>query len=78
MRLIDADWLREEFKNGYYMAGKFRMPFPMWIDTIPTVEIPPHIETNLYDKIETHENCTVEILHNTSTGEYSVGWWDNE
>lgn len=33
------------------------------------------MELNLYDKCEIIENCTVEILTNTLTGETSVGWW---
>ena len=35
-------------------------------------------ETNLYDEEETHENCTVQILRNSITGETSVGWWENK
>lgn len=35
-------------------------------------------ETNLYDSEEVHENCTVQILKNSVTGETSVGWWENE
>ena len=31
----------------------------------------------LYDEIERHENCTVEILRDSKTGEESVGWWEN-
>ena len=31
-----------------------------------------------YDKCETIENCTVQILTNTKTGETSVGWWRND
>ena len=34
--------------------------------------------TNIYDEIEIHENCTVQILRNSVTGETSIGWWDNE
>ena len=37
----------------------------------------PKVECNLYDKEETHENCTVQVLTNTTTGEVSVGWWKN-
>ena len=37
----------------------------------------PHIEINLYDIEETYENCTVQILRNSITGETSVGWWEN-
>lgn len=29
----------------------------------------------VYDKEEIIENCTVQILTNTVTGEVSVGWW---
>lgn len=35
-------------------------------------------ETNIYDEEEIHENCTVQILKNSVTGETSVGWWENE
>ena len=34
-------------------------------------------ETNIYDEEEIHENCTVQILRNSLTGEESVGWWEN-
>ncbi len=36
------------------------------------------IETNFYDREEIYENCTVQVLTNTVTGEVSVGWWRNE
>ena len=29
-----------------------------------------------YDEVEIHENCTVQILKNSRTGEVSVGWWE--
>lgn len=32
------------------------------------------IQTNLFDKEEVYENCSVQILENTTTGEISVGW----
>lgn len=35
------------------------------------------IETNIFDKEELHTNCTVQILYNSTTGECSVGWWEN-
>ena len=31
-----------------------------------------------YDQREVYENCTVEILRNSTTGEVSVGWWENK
>ena len=36
------------------------------------------VETNFYDKEELHENCTVQVLTNTRTGQTSVGWWKND
>lgn len=36
------------------------------------------ITTGLFDKEELYPNCTVQIWKNTKTGEYSLGWWENE
>ena len=33
------------------------------------------VETAVYDEREVIENCTVEILRNSVTGEESVGWY---
>lgn len=33
---------------------------------------------SFYDQVETYENCTVEVLTNTKTGDVSYGWWKNE
>lgn len=30
-----------------------------------------------YDTEERYENCTVQILRNSQTGEESIGWWEN-
>lgn len=35
------------------------------------------VEPNIYDVEEIHENCTVQILRNSITGETSFGWWEN-
>ena len=48
-----------------------------------TLDFPPlrwkvPAEPNLYDEEEIHENCTVQILRNSVTGEESIGWWENE
>lgn len=32
----------------------------------------------VYDKVETYDNCTVQILTDSKTGNVSVGWWKNE
>lgn len=36
------------------------------------------VEPNIYDQEERHENCTVQILRNSVSGEISVGWWENK
>lgn len=36
------------------------------------------VETNMFDKEEIYQNCTVQVLTNTVTGEVSVGWWKND
>lgn len=36
------------------------------------------IDLNVFDEEEIHENCTVQVLRNSVTGEVSVGWWENE
>ena len=38
----------------------------------------PHVDKDVFDEEEIHENCTVQILRNTATGEESIGWWKNE
>ena len=38
----------------------------------------PHVKTSIYDECETHDNCTVEIWKNSTTGETSIGWYENE
>lgn len=35
-------------------------------------------EINIFDEIEIHENCTVEILKNSVTGRISIGWREND
>lgn len=36
------------------------------------------IDLNMFDEETTYTNCTVQVLHNSITDEYSVGWWNNE
>lgn len=36
------------------------------------------LETNIFDEEEVYENCTVQILRNSVTGEESIGWYVNE
>lgn len=39
---------------------------------------PIAVETNIYDTEEIHHGCTVQVLHNSVTGDVSVGWWKEE
>lgn len=66
-------------------------PFYQEIVNAPAVEAEPvgrgnmregqqieKVEINFFDKEEIYENCTVQVLTNTTTGAVSVGWWQNE
>lgn len=44
----------------------------------PLEEIKPKINAKIYDKETTIHGCTVQILEDTKTGEFSVGWWKEE
>ena len=35
------------------------------------------VETNIFDIVEEYEDCTVQVLKNSITGETSVGWHKN-
>ena len=35
------------------------------------------IDIDMFDEADLYTNCTVQVLHNTITDEYSVGWWQN-
>lgn len=36
------------------------------------------LNMNIFDKEEIYDDCTVQVLSNSITGEESVGWWKNE
>lgn len=36
------------------------------------------VHVAIYDKEELYNNCVVQVLTNTVTGDVSVGWWVNE
>ena len=35
-------------------------------------------EINIFDEVEEYTNFTVQILHNSVTDKYSIGWWKND
>ncbi len=47
-------------------------------DETMTPEEEELLEVNLYEEVELHTNCTVQILRNVLTGELSIGWWEND
>ena len=49
-------------------------------DATPAGPVITSVESaiSFYDEEEIIENCTVQILTNSKTGEVSVGWWRNE
>jgi len=50
-------------------------------DDCPLVEIPDDAKIEsvaIFDQEEVHENCTVQILTNSVTGDISIGWWPND
>ena len=57
-----------------------RCDFIKELAEFPSIEIVSCDAANihLFDVEETHENCLVQILRNRYTGEYSIGWKENE
>ena len=38
-----------------------------------------HIDSiGIYDVVEEYDNCTVQLLRNSITGEESIGWFNND
>lgn len=74
MRLINADdipWTNTNMGD--------QVVFKTIIDNMPTVMADrTEIASSIFDTVERYDNCTVEVLTNSVTGEQSVGWWDNE
>lgn len=54
------------------------MAIEAWNKRTETHEERTETEVNIYDEVETYQNCTVEVLKNSVTGETSIGWWKNE
>lgn len=64
--------------RGMSAYSAIKLSQALGISTDQLFGLKPLVETNVYDKVEEHENCTVQILRNTVTGEYSFGWRKNE
>ena len=64
------------------MTGKPDWCPLVFLDTavMPTVKdgVVTNVETRLFDIVEEHHNCFVQILTNSVTGEISIGWKKEE
>ena len=76
---------KEDESDNTFFCKRISDGSEQWVDgdEIREVEIPEektfvNSRVAFFDKEETFENCTVQILTNTKTGETSVGWWKNE
>lgn len=61
------------FKASYIVGMKKALCYLRNAETVVDM-----VESNIFDEEEIHENCTVQILKNSVTGQCSVGWWENE
>lgn len=48
------------------------------IEKLSSSDSPVDVSMSLYDEVEVHTNCTVQIWKNSVTGDVSVGWFENE
>ena len=53
---------------------------PQCYERWKTIESRPKqkVDIPIYDQEQIIENCTVQILTNSITGDVSVGWWENK
>lgn len=81
-RLIDGDVAEvivtdEKDEGGGFLDGILYAAD--WIASQPTViEADDTIKTPLFDIVEEHDHCHVQVLRNSITGEVSVGWWEEK
>ena len=85
MRLIDADLilakLKELDENPNRTPNEKRALFILaqLVKNEPTATVAViESEIGFFDVEEVHENCTVQVLRNSITGEVSVGWKEND
>ena len=78
----DSGYVKEavyEFHNwtslGVGFQAQFREHITHWME-LP--KGPNGTSTNLYDIVEEHDNCHVQVLRNSITGEVSIGWYREE
>lgn len=42
------------------------------------IQYQAELETGIFDIVEEHDHCHVQVLRNSITGEVSVGWWEEK
>lgn len=71
------DWknLSDKWQENYY--EEHERAEKLYDDLEESEKTKTKVKINIFDKEEIIENCTVQILSNSKTGEISVGWWRN-
>ena len=71
-----GDWLYKPEYDCWYVNGRSYPAECVFVVTDETEA--QEVEVNLYDTVEIYQDCTVQVLRNSATGQESVGWWRNE
>ena len=66
-----------KLSNGMPSTPEIELTFVL--DVLDSIQQQTEItDISIYDKIEEHDNCTVQILSNSITGDVSIGWRQNK
>lgn len=79
--VADVEIMLEQVKIIFDLHGEVNERIDRKIERLRyRLEHPPMeltVDMPVFDKESVYENCTVQILRNTLTGEQSIGWWPN-
>ena len=80
--LADVEIMLEQVKIIFDLHGEVKEHIDRKIERLQyRLDHPPmdlSVDAPVFDKETVYENCTVQILRNTLTGEQSIGWWQNK
>lgn len=80
--VADVEIMLEQVKIIFDLHGEVNEHIDRKIERLryrldhPPMELT--VDTPVFDKESVYENCTVQILRNSLTGEQSIGWWPNK
>ena len=75
VRTERGDWLYKPEYDCWYVNGS---SYPAeCVKVVEDETEAQEVEVNLYDTVELYQDCTVQVLRNSATGQESVGWWRN-